>query len=109
MCANREDTNHFFLKCPGWHIQMQVMINKLLGMCNLFLNILLNDTYLSVQQNSEIFLVVQDYIIRTKRFSQFLLHCIHVSTSLETNPRVPKRDDSVEESLFIIKTVLRIK
>ena len=45
------------------------MVNKLLGMCNLSLDTLLyGDTKLS-QQNVEIFQTVQDYIMRTKRFS----------------------------------------
>ena len=57
-------------ECPRFHIQRQVMVNKLLGMCNLSLDTLLyGDTKLSYQQNVEIFQTVQDYIIRMKRFS----------------------------------------
>ena len=70
VCGNREDTNHFLFKCQRFHIERQVMVNKLLGMCNLSLDTLLyGDTKLSYQQNVEIFPVVQEYIIRTKRFS----------------------------------------
>ena len=70
VCGNREDTNHYFFECPRFHIQRQVMGNKLLGMCNLSLDTLLyGDTQLSYLQNVEIFQTVQDYIIRTTRFS----------------------------------------
>ena len=59
-----------FFECARFHIQRQVMVNKLLGMCNLSLDTLLyGDTKLSYQQNVEIFQTVQDYILRTKRFS----------------------------------------
>ena len=46
------------------------MINKLLSMCNISLHVLLyGDNSLSFQQNVEIFQIVQDFIVRTKRFS----------------------------------------
>ena len=55
--------HHFSFECPRFHIQRQVMINKLLGRYNLSLNILLYaDTNLSVQQNVAVFQIVQDYI-----------------------------------------------
>ena len=53
-----------------FQMQRQIMINKLLSMCNISLHVLLyGDNSLSFQQNVEIFQIVQDFIVRTKRFS----------------------------------------
>ena len=70
VCGNREDTNHFLFVSPRFQMQRQIMINKLLSMCNISLHVLLyGDNSLSFQQNVEIFQIVQDFIVRTKRFS----------------------------------------
>lgn len=70
VCGNREDTNHFLFVCPRFQMQRQIMVNKLLSMCNISLHVLLyGDNSLSFQQNVEIFQIVQDFIVRTKRFS----------------------------------------
>ena len=70
VCGNREDTNHFLFVCPRFQMQRQIMVNKLLSMCNISLHVLLyGDNSLSFQQNVEIFQIVQDFIVRMKRFS----------------------------------------
>ena len=68
--GNREDTNQFLFVCPRFQMQRQVMINKILSICNISLHVLLyGDNSLSVRQNVAIFQIVQDFIVRTKRFS----------------------------------------
>ena len=70
VCGNREDTKHFLFVCPRFQMQRQIMVHKLLSMCNISLHVLLyGDNSLSFQQNVEIFQIVQDFIVRTKRFS----------------------------------------
>ena len=68
-CGLVEDTNHFLLICDRFRNQRQEMINKVSAICRPSLNILLYGCHeLDNLQNREIFLAVQDYIIRTKRF-----------------------------------------
>lgn len=70
VCGNIEDTNHFLFVCPRFDIQRQIMINKLLRICNPTLDVLLyGDSNLNFEQNVEIFETVQEFIVRTKRFS----------------------------------------
>ena len=50
VCGNREDTNHFLFVCPRFQMQRQIMVNKLLSMCNISLHVLLyGDNSLSFQ------------------------------------------------------------
>ena len=70
LCSQVEDTRHVFLTVPCLFVsQRQVMMNRSLPLCNPTLDMLLfGDSTITYQVNANINSVVQDYIIRTKRF-----------------------------------------
>ena len=68
-CGSIEDTGHFLLHCPLYHNYRQDMLRSASRLCQPSLNTLLygNDN-LSVSDNKQIFISVQDFIVKTKRF-----------------------------------------
>ena len=67
-CA-AEDTYHHLFECNRFSNLRQELFNTVSMICQLTLNVLLfgNDE-LSMQQNSTIFLAVQNFVLKTKRF-----------------------------------------
>lgn len=69
-CGSIEDTHHFFFLCDRFVNLRQELLNKVSELCQPTLNVLLfGNPELSFEQNTRLFLVVQDFIIRTKRFT----------------------------------------
>ena len=68
-CGLIEDTNHYLFVCHRFDDLRRELLNSISGICHPNLNVLLNgDPSLSFNQNKDIFLAVQDFIIKTKRF-----------------------------------------
>ena len=68
-CGLIEDTNHYLFVCHRIDDLRRELLNSISEICHPNLNVLLNgDPSLSFNQNKDIFLAVQDYIIKTKRF-----------------------------------------
>ena len=69
ICGSVEDTYHFLLTCNRFSNLRQELFNKVSTICRPTLNVLLygNDE-LSMEQNKNIFLAVQNYLLKTKRF-----------------------------------------
>ena len=69
ICGAIEDTSHYLFVCTRYLDLRQDLINAVSVMCEPTLNVLLyGNTELSYEQNKEIFLSVQNYIIKSKRF-----------------------------------------
>ena len=68
ICGQPETAKHFLLDCPFFNNIRSSSINKLNHACNI--DILLNGCQLySEGANEEIFLAVQNFILKSKRFS----------------------------------------
>ena len=69
ICGAIEDTRHYLFVCTRYLDLRQELINTVSAMCEPTLNVLLyGNTELSYEQNKEIFLSVQNYIVKSKRF-----------------------------------------
>ena len=68
-CGSTEDIGHFLLHCPLYRNYRQDMLRSVSRLCQPSLNTLLygNDN-LSVSDNKQKFIIVQDFIVKTKRF-----------------------------------------
>ena len=68
-CGYIEDTEHFLLHCPTYLKQIQDMLRSVSQFCQPSLNTLLygNDN-LSYNDNKTILVIVQDFIVKSKRF-----------------------------------------
>ena len=68
-CGAVEDTYHYLFVCNHLSNLRQELLNTVSMICQRTLNVLLfgNDE-LSMQQNSNIFLAVQNFVLKTKRF-----------------------------------------
>ena len=68
-CGAAEDTYHYLFVCNRFSNLRQELFNTDSMICQPTLNVLLfgNDE-LSMQQNSNIFLAVQNFVLKTKRF-----------------------------------------
>ena len=68
-CGVVEDTKHFFLTCYRFRNMRQKFLNKVSTFCQPTLDVILYDsTELSVEENKQIFLAVQDFVLKSKRF-----------------------------------------
>ena len=70
-CGSFEDTQHFLLSCTRYAVLRQELVNKVtpIRVCQLSLNVLLyGNQELSNSTNKQIFLAVQEYLIKSKRF-----------------------------------------
>ena len=71
-CGLIEDTKHYLFVCHRYADLRQELFDSISEICHPNLNVLLNgDPSLSFNQNKDIFLAVQDFIIKTKRFNQY--------------------------------------
>ena len=71
ICGSVEDTYHYLLTCNRFSNLRQELFNKVSTICRPTLNVLLYGTCndeLSMEQNKNIFLAVQNYLLKTKRF-----------------------------------------
>ena len=69
LCGSVETTKHYLLECQRHTAARTEMINKISRFCTPNLNcILLGDTELSYNNNLDIFLAVQKFILDSKRF-----------------------------------------
>ena len=70
VCGAVETTEHFLLECPRFTQARTVMIDTLSTFCFPSLNVLLyGDDKLDFHHNKLIFLIVQQYISKSKRFT----------------------------------------
>ncbi|MES9992730.1 MAG: reverse transcriptase family protein, partial [Candidatus Thiodiazotropha sp.] len=68
-CGAIEDNKHFLLDCTNYTVIRAEMIRALSNLCRPSLNILLyGDQTLSYETNKQIFIIVQNFIIQSKRF-----------------------------------------
>ena len=68
-CGAVEDTKHFFLTCYRFRNLRQDLLNKISTFCQPTLDVILyGNIDLSVRENKQIFLAVQDFILKSKRF-----------------------------------------
>ena len=69
ICWAFEDTHHFLLSCTRYTTLRQELVNKVIPVCHPFLNVLLfSSQELSDSVNKHIFLAVQEFLIKSKRF-----------------------------------------
>ena len=68
-CVAVENNQHFFFHCHRYRNLRQELFNKISAFCLPTIDVILyGDTDMSVDDNKEIFLAVQDYILKTNRF-----------------------------------------
>ena len=71
-CGAVEDTQHFFLRCNRFNDLRQELVNKISLFCqptlDVFFFFLYESSHNPIEENTQIFLAVQDFIINTKRF-----------------------------------------
>ena len=68
-CGALEDTNHFLFNCGRFHNLRQELFNKIIQICQPTLDILLfGSEQLSEIENRQIFLAVQEFLVKSKRF-----------------------------------------
>ena len=68
-CGHIEDTEHFLLHCPTYLNQTQDMLRSVSQLCHPSLNTLLyGNGNLSYNDNKNIFVIIQDFIVKSKRF-----------------------------------------
>ena len=65
-CGGIEDTGHFLFHCPLYHNYRQDMLRSVSRLCQH--SLLYGNDNLSVSDNKQIFIIVQDFIVKTKRF-----------------------------------------
>lgn len=69
VCRAVEDTNHFLFHCERFYNLRQELFNKIIHICQPTINILLfGSEQLSDTENRQIFLAVQEFLVKTKRF-----------------------------------------
>ena len=68
-CGNIENAEHFLLQCRFYRLQRLEMFNSVSQLCHVTLDVLLfGDSSLSLETNSQIFLLVHKFIKDSKRF-----------------------------------------
>ena len=68
-CGAVEDTRHFFPRYNLYRNLRQELLNKISTFCQPTLDVILyGSSHIPVEENTHIFLAVQDFIINTKRF-----------------------------------------
>ena len=68
-CGSFKDTQHFLLSCTRYAVPRQELVNKVTPICQLSLNVhLYGNQEPSNSTNKQIFLAVQEYLIKSKRF-----------------------------------------
>ena len=68
-CGAVEDTDHFFLRCNRYRNLREDLLNKISTFCPPTLDIILyGNADISVNENKQIALAAQDFILKTKRF-----------------------------------------
>ena len=68
-CGAVEDTDHFFLGCNRYRNLREDLLNKISTFCPPTLDVILyGNANISVNENKQIALAVQDFILKTKRF-----------------------------------------
>ena len=71
-CGSFEDTQHFLLSCTRYAVRRQELANKVTPICQLSINVLLyGNQELSNSTNKQIFLAVQEYLIKSKCFEVY--------------------------------------
>ena len=69
-CGEIEDSNHYLLKCNRYADFRRDMLNTVSTLCPPIINTLLwGNSELPRESNTELFLTVQNFILRTKRFA----------------------------------------
>ena len=70
-CGAIEDTRHFLLECIRFNDLRQDMADTISLLCNPTLNTLLyGNIELTNEENEWVFLAVQEFLIKSKRFEQ---------------------------------------
>ena len=68
-CGEVEDTNHFLFNCHCFHNSRQDLFATVTPICQPTSNILLyGSEYLTYNENQQVFLAVQNFLIKSKRF-----------------------------------------
>ena len=68
-CGAVEDTYHFFFTCNRFRNLRHVLLNTISTFCQPTLEVILyGSTGISIEENKQVFLAVQEFILRTKRF-----------------------------------------
>ena len=68
-CGNIENGEHFLLQCRFYRLRRLEMLNSVSQLCHVTLDVLLfGDSSLSLETNSQIFLLVHKFIKDSKRF-----------------------------------------
>ncbi|MCG8113032.1 MAG: reverse transcriptase domain-containing protein [Candidatus Thiodiazotropha taylori] len=69
VCGSIEDTHHFMFICNRYGNHRQTLLDTVSMFCRPTLNLLLfGSSELSLIQNKQVFLAVQDFLLKTKRF-----------------------------------------
>ena len=69
ICGEVEDTNHYLLQCDRYADLRRDMLNTITTFCTPTFNTLIwGNSELSLESNKEIFLSVQNFILKSKRF-----------------------------------------
>ena len=69
-CGEIEDSNHYLLQCNRYADLRRDMLNTVSTLCPPIINTLLwGNSELPRESNEELFLTVQNFILRTKRFA----------------------------------------
>ena len=70
-CGAVEDTQHFFLNCYRFRNLRLELFNKISTFCQPTLEVILyGNVNISIDDNKQVFLAVQEYILKTRRFCQ---------------------------------------
>ncbi|VDI50005.1 Hypothetical predicted protein [Mytilus galloprovincialis] len=67
-CKQIETSEHFLLNCPNYHRTREALFVNLVGTLNID-TLLYGDPNITDIDNKKNFLIVQDYILKTKRFT----------------------------------------
>ena len=68
ICGVVEDTDHYLFECERFNNLRQELFNSVSHICQPTIDVFLNDSHeLTDQKNKQIFLAVQDFIVKSKR------------------------------------------
>ena len=67
VCRQIETSEHFLLHCPMYRLLREDMLNNVSCQPNIH-NLLYGDSLLSDIENTNNFIIIQNYIVKTKRF-----------------------------------------
>lgn len=68
ICGQIETSQHFLLHCPQYNLLRTSLLNNLQGQINIY-NLLYGNPLLSEIENTKNFKVIQDFILKSKRFT----------------------------------------